>query len=110
MTETKPMYCSFCGKSQHEVRKLIAGPTVFICDECTTLCMDIVEQEAGQPSEHTIAHVVRWLRKQADTPWVGINGNWIEAAETLRKCLPSDHPLHPNQDQDDVPELGDPRA
>ncbi len=35
------LYCSFCGKSQHEVRKLIAGPTVFICDECVELCMDI---------------------------------------------------------------------
>ena len=38
-------YCSFCGKSQHEVRKLIAGPTVFICDECVELCMDITEHE-----------------------------------------------------------------
>ena len=36
------LYCSFCGKSQHEVRKLIAGPTVFICDECVNLCMDII--------------------------------------------------------------------
>ena len=36
------LYCSFCGKSQHEVRKLIAGPTVFICDECVELCMDII--------------------------------------------------------------------
>lgn len=42
----KTLYCSFCGKSQHEVRKLIAGPTVFICDECTTLCMDIVRDVA----------------------------------------------------------------
>ena len=39
------MYCSFCGKSQHEVRKLIAGPTVFICDECVELCMDIIKEE-----------------------------------------------------------------
>ena len=36
------LYCSFCGKSQHEVRKLIAGPTVFICYECVELCMDII--------------------------------------------------------------------
>ena len=46
------LYCSFCGKSQHEVRKLIAGPTVFICDECVELCMDIIREEnkilAGQ--------------------------------------------------------------
>ena len=39
------LYCSFCGKSQHEVRKLIAGPTVFICDECVELCMDIIREE-----------------------------------------------------------------
>jgi hypothetical protein len=39
------LYCSFCGKSQHEVRKLIAGPTVFVCDECVELCMDIIREE-----------------------------------------------------------------
>ena len=43
--EIKNLYCSFCGKSQHEVRKLIAGPTVFICDECVELCMDIIKEE-----------------------------------------------------------------
>jgi ATP-dependent Clp protease ATP-binding subunit ClpX len=46
-TNTKNiLYCSFCGKSQHEVRKLIAGPTVFICDECVELCMDIIKEES----------------------------------------------------------------
>ncbi len=45
-SETKnTLYCSFCGKSQHEVRKLIAGPTVFICDECVELCMDIIRED-----------------------------------------------------------------
>ena len=45
-TDTKnTLYCSFCGKSQHEVKKLIAGPTVFICDECVELCMDIIKEE-----------------------------------------------------------------
>jgi len=45
--ETKStLYCSFCGKSQHEVKKLIAGPTVFICDECVELCMDIIREES----------------------------------------------------------------
>ena len=39
------LFCSFCGKSQHEVKKLIAGPTVFICDECVELCMDIIKEE-----------------------------------------------------------------
>src|SRR5438477_11272526 len=39
------LYCSFCGKSQHEVRKIIAGPTVFVCDECVELCADIIREE-----------------------------------------------------------------
>ncbi|MEZ7953526.1 MAG: ClpX C4-type zinc finger protein, partial [Halioglobus sp.] len=42
---SKLLYCSFCGKSQHEVRKLIAGPSVFICDECVDLCNDIIREE-----------------------------------------------------------------
>ncbi|MGC1358571.1 MAG: ClpX C4-type zinc finger protein, partial [Xanthobacteraceae bacterium] len=45
MDSKNTLYCSFCGKSQHEVRKLIAGPTVFICDECVELCMDIIGEE-----------------------------------------------------------------
>ncbi|MEL0062943.1 MAG: ClpX C4-type zinc finger protein, partial [Candidatus Puniceispirillum sp.] len=44
-TDKGTLFCSFCGKSQHEVRKLIAGPTVFICDECVELCMDIIREE-----------------------------------------------------------------
>ena len=43
--DNKLLYCSFCGKSQHEVRKLIAGPSVFICDECVELCNDIIREE-----------------------------------------------------------------
>lgn len=45
----EPLYCSFCGKSQHEVRKLIAGPSVFICDECVDLCTDIIKEENKGP-------------------------------------------------------------
>ena len=61
------LYCSFCGKSQHEVRKLIAGPTVFICDECVELCMDIIREETkssalksgdGVPSPREICNVL----------------------------------------------------
>ncbi len=61
------LYCSFCGKSQHEVRKLIAGPTVFICDECVELCMDIIREETksslvksseGVPSPQEICGVL----------------------------------------------------
>lgn len=46
----KLLYCSFCGKSQHEVRKLIAGPSVFICDECVELCNDIIREEMQEKS------------------------------------------------------------
>ena len=47
------LFCSFCGKSQHEVKKLIAGPTVFICDECVELCMDIIREEhKGAVNKH----------------------------------------------------------
>jgi ATP-dependent Clp protease ATP-binding subunit ClpX len=61
------LYCSFCGKSQHEVRKLIAGPTVFICDECVELCTDIIREESktsltksreGVPSPRDIKNVL----------------------------------------------------
>ena len=61
------LYCSFCGKSQHEVKKLIAGPTVFICDECVELCMDIIKEENkdtlvkhqdGVPSPKEICNVL----------------------------------------------------
>ncbi len=47
----KLLYCSFCGKSQHEVRKLIAGPSVFICDECVELCNDIIREELEDSAE-----------------------------------------------------------
>ena len=47
----KLLYCSFCGKSQHEVRKLIAGPSVFICDECVELCNDIIREEVQESEE-----------------------------------------------------------
>jgi len=46
------LYCSFCGKSQYEVRKLIAGPTVFICGECVELCMDIIGEENKVARRH----------------------------------------------------------
>jgi ATP-dependent Clp protease ATP-binding subunit ClpX len=50
----KLLYCSFCGKSQHEVRKLIAGPSVFICDECVELCNDIIREEMQDPGEESV--------------------------------------------------------
>lgn len=66
-TSNNAVYCSFCGKSQHEVRKVIAGPTVFICDECVELCMDIIREEnksslvkssEGVPSPQEINNVL----------------------------------------------------
>ena len=70
------LYCSFCGKSQHEVRKLIAGPTVFICDECVELCNDIIREETkgalvskkdgGVPTPHEICeHLDQYVIGQA---------------------------------------------
>jgi len=67
----KLLYCSFCGKSQHEVRKLIAGPSVFICDECIELCNDIIREE----------------------------GAGSEAARTDRNKLPTPHEIRQSLDQ-----------
>ncbi|MCX7563676.1 ATP-dependent Clp protease ATP-binding subunit ClpX [Xanthomonadaceae bacterium XH05] len=53
----KILYCSFCGKSQHEVRKLIAGPSVFICDECVELCNDIIREELEEKASTTRSHL-----------------------------------------------------
>ena len=72
--EKNTLYCSFCGKSQHEVRKLIAGPTVFICDECVELCMDIIREENkntlvksrdGVPSPTGDLHRARFVRDRS---------------------------------------------
>ncbi|MGH8753369.1 MAG: ATP-dependent Clp protease ATP-binding subunit ClpX [Burkholderiales bacterium] len=71
----KLLYCSFCGKSQHEVRKLIAGPSVFICDECIELCNDIIREEAhGEPGAKTGKSdlpVPREIRKILDQYVIG---------------------------------------
>jgi len=69
MSEDKTLYCSFCGKGQDEVRKLIAGPSVYICDECVELCNDILREEFGEedisqfelenlPTPHEISHIL----------------------------------------------------
>jgi len=58
----KLLYCSFCGKSQHEVRKLIAGPSVFVCDECVELCNDIIREEVQEEKNAASA------RKKFPTP------------------------------------------
>jgi ATP-dependent Clp protease ATP-binding subunit ClpX len=53
----KLLYCSFCGKSQHEVKKLIAGPSVFVCDECVELCNDIIREEVHEAAKEPEVHL-----------------------------------------------------
>jgi len=53
--DDKLLYCSFCGKSQQEVRKLIAGPSVFICDECVDLCNDIIREDVQKDGDKEVA-------------------------------------------------------
>ena len=73
-TKNNTLYCSFCGKSQHEVRKLIAGPTVFICNECVELCMDIIREEDKSGSVKGLSEGVptpKDIRKVLDDYVVG---------------------------------------
>ena len=79
----KLLYCSFCGKSQHEVRKLIAGPSVFICDECIELCNDIIREETqgdhgakGAKSDLPVPHEIR-----------SILGQYVIGQDTAKKIL-----------------------
>ena len=69
-----PFYCSFCGKSQHKVRKLIAGPDTFICNECVELCCDIVHEEQVKHVAARIAApiiaVMRFFRGKRGKGWV----------------------------------------
>ncbi|WP_404402234.1 ATP-dependent protease ATP-binding subunit ClpX [Idiomarina seosinensis] len=70
----KQLYCTFCGKSQHEVKKLIAGPSVFICDECVELCNDILKEEIDQiaePTEHEKLPVPKAIRENLDDYVIG---------------------------------------
>lgn len=83
-TSEKNLYCSFCGKSQHEVKKLIAGPSVFICDECIDLCNDIVRDEvsslksAGEKSEDGLPTPAE-LKRNLD--------NYVIGQETAKRAL-----------------------
>ena len=62
--DEKLLYCSFCGKSQHEVKKLIAGPSVFICDECVDLCNDIIREEIQEQNEKALDECLAAGRKE----------------------------------------------
>jgi ATP-dependent Clp protease ATP-binding subunit ClpX len=75
------LYCSFCGKSQHEVRKLIAGPTVFICDECVELCMDIIREE----SKSTLVKSAEGVPTPKDI--CAVLDDYVIGQETAKKVL-----------------------
>ena len=95
------LYCSFCGKSQHEVRKLIAGPTVFICDECVELCMDIIREETKSNSGQVVgrradpARDLQGARRLRDRPAgrqaraLGRGAQPLQAAEPRRRRTPT---------------------
>jgi ATP-dependent Clp protease ATP-binding subunit ClpX len=77
------LYCSFCGKSQHEVRKLIAGPTVFICDECVELCMDIIREE----NKTSLSEILRWRCRHRKKSLVAVLDDYVIGQPQAKRVL-----------------------
>jgi hypothetical protein len=122
----KTLYCSFCGKSQHEVRKLIAGPEVFICDECVDLCTDIVEpdddkelfrlmkgdEESGRPADPPLLELARGMSTEELAHYLergrkGVERNRLALQGIQRRLarrdaeMPADHISALSRDQKD---------
>ena len=79
--EKRTLYCSFCGKSQHEVKKLIAGPSTFICDECTILCFDILVEDNFHNREDVSREQQVLMREKRVNELIGLLEPLIEAEE-----------------------------
>ena len=73
--KNKAFYCSFCGKSQHEVKKLIAGPTVFVCNECVELCADIIDYTPWKYYLSKIKYKLKWMDRLTDYIKKNLNEN-----------------------------------
>ncbi len=81
------LFCSFCGKSQHEVRKLIAGPTVFICDECVELCMDIIREEHKSAVSKIISDGIPTCMKLTKFWMIMLSGKLKQSVFWQLRCI-----------------------
>ena len=92
------LFCSFCGKSQHEVKKLIAGPTVFICDECVELCMDIIKEEVRTTEGKGAKSSVPAPKEIFD-----VLNDYVIGQSSAKKILSSQRPVEPRSMNESSP-------